>query len=265
MHARRVVGGLVVAGALLVAAGCGIGPGAANGTSGTATPGTSPTPSGPAEPSTPAPDATADDVRAQGTAVVSGDLTLAVLAAGTGAVTSRSEPDGSATFAVPHDGALVAPPAGVTADVQDDGSVLLVGAGGVVVGGLVVTDPAGLPTRVEVVAPDLLRLAAGATEAAGPTGRLGSTGIASLDWGDREGGRSLAVEPTPWARAGGEAALAVIRYQLVAAEPEADSATMLDQLTCHAVGARDKETWNLEPWRPDVGLLAVLAARCNPT
>ncbi len=39
---------------------------------------------------------------------------------------------------------------------------------------------------------------------------------------------------------------------------------MHDQLTCHALGAPDKETWNLEPWRPDVGLLAVLAAACNP-
>ncbi|MBC7292192.1 MAG: DUF2599 domain-containing protein, partial [Actinotalea sp.] len=40
---------------------------------------------------------------------------------------------------------------------------------------------------------------------------------------------------------------------------------MRDQLECHALGAPDKESWNLEPWRPDVGLLATLAARCNPT
>ncbi|CPU68017.1 Protein of uncharacterised function (DUF2599) [Mycobacteroides abscessus] len=52
--------------------------------------------------------------------------------------------------------------------------------------------------------------------------------------------------------------------QVVAAEPEADTPTMHDQLVCHAVGAPDKATWNLEPWRPDVGLLATMSARCNP-
>jgi hypothetical protein len=40
---------------------------------------------------------------------------------------------------------------------------------------------------------------------------------------------------------------------------------MHDQLVCHGIGAPDKATWNLEPWRPDVGLLAVLAAGCNPS
>jgi hypothetical protein len=40
---------------------------------------------------------------------------------------------------------------------------------------------------------------------------------------------------------------------------------MRDQLACHALGAPDKATWNLEPWRPDVGLLLIMAAGCNPT
>lgn len=267
MRTSRLIGGLVVGAALVATAGCGVGPGAASTPSGSASP-TAPVTGDPSAPPTQEPDTpepTAADVRAQGTAVTSGAVALAVLAEGSGGVSSRAEADGSVTFGVPAGGALVATPADVTVEVQDDGSVLLVGGGGVAVGGLVVTDAAGLPTRVEVVAPDLMRLGAGATAAAGPTGRLGTTGIASLDWGEREGGRSLAVEPTPWARAGGEAAVALIRQEMVAASPEADSPTMLDQLACHALGARDKDTWNLEPWRPDVGLLAMLAARCNPT
>lgn len=266
MRTSRVIGVLALGAALATTAGCGVGPGAAGEPSPTAvvsvrtdeTPATSPAP-------TPGPEPTAADVRAQGVAVVSGSVTLAVLARGSGEVTSRTEPDGSVTFGVPAGGAVVATPADVVVEVQDDGSVLLVGADGLAVGGLVVTDAAGLPTQVDAVAPDLMRLGAGGTAAAGPTGRLGTTGVASLDWGEREGGRSLAVEPTPWARAGGEAAVALIRQEMVAASPEADSPTMLDQLTCHALGARDKDTWNLEPWRADVGLLAVLAARCNPT
>ncbi|MBX9245936.1 DUF2599 domain-containing protein, partial [Actinotalea ferrariae] len=87
---------------------------------------------------------------------------------------------------------------------------------------------------------------------------------AAATWGEREGGRSLAVAPAPWVRGGSTAGLALLEAQLVASEPEAASATMQDQLLCHVIGAPDKETWNLEPWRPDVGLVRVLAAQCNP-
>ncbi|MBN0039242.1 DUF2599 domain-containing protein [Cellulosimicrobium cellulans] len=93
---------------------------------------------------------------------------------------------------------------------------------------------------------------------------LGTQAVRSTDWGEREGGRSLAVDPTAWARAAGQAGRELVWAQVVAAEPEADTPTMHDQLVCHAVGAPDKATWNLEPWRPDVGLLATMAARCNP-
>ncbi|SDF38559.1 Protein of unknown function [Cellulosimicrobium cellulans] len=93
---------------------------------------------------------------------------------------------------------------------------------------------------------------------------LGTRAVRSTDWGEREGGRSLAVDPTVWARAAGQAGRELVWAQVVAAEPEADTPTMHDQLVCHAVGAPDKATWNLEPWRPDVGLLATMSARCNP-
>ncbi|MCM3533422.1 DUF2599 domain-containing protein [Cellulosimicrobium funkei] len=103
--------------------------------------------------------------------------------------------------------------------------------------------------------------AAGAWEVVVP---LGTRAVRSTDWGEREGGRSLAVDPTAWARAAGQAGRELVWAQVVAAEPEADTPTMHDQLVCHAVGAPDKATWNLEPWRPDVGLLATMSARCNP-
>ncbi|WP_407317306.1 DUF2599 domain-containing protein [Isoptericola halotolerans] len=94
---------------------------------------------------------------------------------------------------------------------------------------------------------------------------LGSRAVEATSWGDREGGRSLAVTPTDWARTAGVAGEELVWTELVAADPDVGSTTMRDQLTCHVLGAPDKETWNLEPWRPDVGLMAVLAARCNPT
>ena len=52
---------------------------------------------------------------------------------------------------------------------------------------------------------------------------------------------------------------------IAAADAEAGSPTMLQQLACHQLGARSKATWNLEPWRPDVDPFEMIAARCNPT
>ncbi|CAM5784447.1 DUF2599 domain-containing protein [Cellulomonas persica] len=89
--------------------------------------------------------------------------------------------------------------------------------------------------------------------------------ILDLVWGEREGGRSLAVTPADWTRAGGRAAEELAAAQLAAADAEAGSPTMLQQLACHQLGARSKATWNLEPWRPDVDPFEMIAARCNPT
>jgi hypothetical protein len=166
-----------------------------------------------------------------------------------------------------------------------DGSLTILDAAGTPLGGLAApqaTDDAGAggssvflvvaPTRAEVHV-----RAGGATSSGGPqdtagaprtwtvTTWLGAQGVRSATWGEREGGRSLAVDPTPWARQSGTVGEATAWAQLVAAEPEAGTTTMRDQFDCHALGATDKKTWNLEPWRPDVGFLATAAARCNPT
>ncbi|GAA1865585.1 DUF2599 domain-containing protein [Myceligenerans crystallogenes] len=113
-----------------------------------------------------------------------------------------------------------------------------------------------------------------AREPAGTTGTsragsalvAGDTALESATWAERdfEGGLSLAVVPAPWIRGGGEATLELLAAQLTAAEPDAGSDTMRDQLTCHHLGAPDKASWNLEPWRPDAGIIGTVAARCNP-
>ncbi|MEV4124075.1 DUF2599 domain-containing protein [Nocardia sp. NPDC049707] len=50
--------------------------------------------------------------------------------------------------------------------------------------------------------------------------------------------------------------------------PDADTPGMRDQFICHWAWARmmqpDKESWNLEPWRPAVGYQATVQASCNP-
>ncbi|MGW8565575.1 DUF2599 domain-containing protein [Isoptericola sp. NPDC055881] len=145
-----------------------------------------------------------------------------------------------------------------------DGSVTVRDDDGAV-GGL--SAPRG--ARLTAVDDTHLEVRATGASAASPdeaevTTTLGTRGVDSATWGDREGGRSLAVDPTAWARDAGQAGVALVWAELVATEPEVDSATMHDQLECHAIGAPDKATWNLEPWRPDVGLVATMAARCNP-
>lgn len=195
-----------------------------------------------------------------------------------GTESSPAEPPVPATIdlASPADGSLVR---------NSDGSVTVLDAAGTPLGGFSApqaTDDSGSPARagVVVVAPTRAEVHAkvkgaassGAVEtaSAGPTlltvtTWLGAQGVRSATWGEREGGRSLAVDPTPWARQSGIVGEATAWAQLVAAEPEAASTTMRDQFDCHALGATDKTTWNLEPWRPDVGFLATAAARCNPT
>ncbi|MCB7135165.1 DUF2599 domain-containing protein [Cellulosimicrobium marinum] len=183
----------------------------------------------------------------------------------------------------------------VTFLANTDGTVTVLDAAGSPVGGLTAPRATGTGTRagdarlvvvdarrVEIRTPDRATDPAeeGATSGTGTTKgteteegtgtvtvttTLGTDPLRSAEWGENEGGRSLAVDPTAWARSAGVAGRAVLWEALVAAEPEAGTPGMHDQLVCHALGAPDKATWNLEPWRPDVGLVAVVAARCNPT
>lgn len=96
--------------------------------------------------------------------------------------------------------------------------------------------------------------------------------LSSATWSTRddEGGRTLMIVPAPWARDALRDPAQITEVvehlwsELIAAVPEADTTGMHDQFLCHAWGAPDKASWNIEPWRPDVGLTATLAARCNP-
>jgi hypothetical protein len=203
------------------------------------------------------PAATATTDPSEGSAAVALDLTdAATVPDGASTVSLVSEgafvlrPDGSVTVTTGVDGEAADGTAGEPADEVTDA-----------VGGLTAPDGArfrqGDPRLLELVADD------GATGTVGFA--LGARGVESTDWGVREGGRSLAVTPTAWARQARTAGVDLVWSELVADDPEIESATMHDQLVCHSIGAPDKATWNLEPWRPDVGLLTVLAERCNPT
>ncbi|MFD6445492.1 DUF2599 domain-containing protein [Promicromonospora sp. NPDC060204] len=223
--------------------------------------------------------------KAQTSTVTVGDVVLEVssrraaevredeLGPGTRTVTLSLGPEGSARLSLTSPGAL---------DVDTDGSISVLDGNGTPVAAIAPPEPpsdAEDAPRIEVTDIDAtqarLRIddrsaTSGSdgqparTEPVTVTFVVGTESIESTTWGENEGGRSLAVDPADWARSAGEAGLDLIRTQLVAAEPEADSDTMEHQLVCHAVGAMDKETWNLEPWRPDVGLILTATAHCNP-
>lgn len=202
---------------------------------------------------------------AAGVGLTSGDLTLSyTVMSGTSALTPTMDDDGAVTIQLdpsgPGDTILLAPPEGDTAEALGDGGVLIRDAAGSAIGGITST---GLDVTVEsdgliayrpVTAPATVNLT------------LATVAVRSAKWRDidDEGGRSLAVVPSTWARGGGLAVDALLWAQLVAVQPEADSQAVHDQLSCHQVGAPDKESWNLEPWRPEVGLVQTLLARCNP-
>lgn len=285
--ARTAAGAL---GLLLLLAGCTGDPAPAP-PSASAAPAASAAPSPTSAGSSGSPDAAR--VRSEGSVVHAGDLTLHVWPPLDDAAVTTGE-DGNATLAAPlpaTDGTAAEVPAatfaageGLTLEALRDDTVVVRDAAGRAVGGLTPPvlsgDAAGSGARVRVLAGDdgtvtwsvaapagTSGTAAGGTVTGGTvTGTAAGAALGSATWADRddEGGRSLAVVPTGWGRAGGLAAEETLWSQLVTAVPEADAQNVHDQLTCHLIGAPDKASWNLEPWRPDVGLLATLGALCNP-
>jgi len=88
--------------------------------------------------------------------------------------------------------------------------------------------------------------------------------ILSAEWGNHDGGHSVAVTPSDCVRSSGLAMRDQVWDALVALDQEASGPGMRDQLVCHMIGAQDKPTWNLEPWRPAVGLQQTILNLCNP-
>lgn len=98
---------------------------------------------------------------------------------------------------------------------------------------------------------------------------LGLPLIDHLTWTENQDGRRLQVFPTEAGRYTKAVGTDELAWQeILDLDATADTPGMRDQFVCHWVWARmvqpDKPSWNLEPWRPDVGYQAVVAANCNP-
>jgi hypothetical protein len=160
-----------------------------------------------------------------------------------------------------------------------DGSLLVVDGAGAPLGGFGApwakdSDGQDVATRYEVRGDTVVQIVAH-TDApvhypvvADPW--LGIDLIANAHWGWRDGGWTLFVSPTGWARAnGGGYAVGVAGWnELYSKYKNAGLNTnlggMKDQFICHQQFAFYKSTYNLDEWRPDVSYAATVAAGCNP-
>jgi hypothetical protein len=94
--------------------------------------------------------------------------------------------------------------------------------------------------------------------------------IARTEWVQVGGRASLRVYPTETGReaSGGLFAADAAWAQVLALNPDADTAGMRDQFVCHWRFAElvepGKASWNLEPWRPVVNGATMIETRCNP-
>lgn len=100
--------------------------------------------------------------------------------------------------------------------------------------------------------------------------------IKDATWELEQGGWTLHVTPTTWARAqaGGYLPGAAgwnelySKYKDVGRGIRSNLNGMRDQYICHqvfvAIRYPNKPTWNLDEWRPDVGYLNTVNASCNP-
>ena len=216
--------------------------------------------------------------------------TLTVTPTPPDAATSTSDGDSGLLVTAPlpdADGTLAmrlrvaAPTASTVAVAPDDTAAVLSPSGDLVVGLAApgVVDATGTPLAASWRGPDpastaidgLLAVDLVLDDVAAPaafpldlTVHLGTTVVAAVEWGTREGGESLAVTPSAWGRVSGQTGYGLGWADVLRMEPAADTAVLEKQFRCHQLGAPDKATWNLEPWRPDVSYLAYVAARCNP-
>lgn len=90
----------------------------------------------------------------------------------------------------------------------------------------------------------------------------------SATWKTRSDGRYLCVIPTNWNRQSGIAyastSWALLKAKKSSSKYWKNEGGLKDQYYCHTQLAKLKSSWNLEPWRPNVGLAKTIAKACNP-
>lgn len=189
--------------------------------------------------------------------------------------------DGSAPTAYTYPVSL---PAGAGMAVQEDGSVLISGADGTSLGAFAApwakdANGTDIPTHYEVQGASLVQVIDHTTTAgvaypvvADPW--LWRDLIHSASWTYHSGyGWTLKVQPTDWQRFFNGYAPAVAGWNELYSKYRnhglnTNLGSMKNQYICHVLivswYAPDKSTWDLDEWRPDVGLTDTINHKCNP-
>ncbi|MBH0779185.1 DUF2599 domain-containing protein [Nocardia sp. NEAU-351] len=137
------------------------------------------------------------------------------------------------------------------------------------------TDPVSIGTLAASTAVPTATVARSASALTTPAGLptvdpyAGLPLIERVEWTSNVDGPRLLVFPTTAGRRTTTQGSDERAWQeVLALSADAESPGMRDQFVCHWEWARlvqpNKPSWNLEPWRPDVGYQAVVAASCNP-
>lgn len=79
-----------------------------------------------------------------------------------------------------------------------------------------------------------------------------------------EGDDRYLITPTDEARSIGSSALSSDYGPALTTAGIPASDNLVGQLVCHIIFAADKDTWNLEAWRPHVSLSSYVSSQCNP-
>lgn len=177
-------------------------------------------------------------------------------------------------------------PSGAVLEPQADGSIVILD-GDQWIGGVAApwaVDAAGkaVPTRYEVGEDGFTQVVEADAQTRYPVVAdpwLGKALVSKTNWKATYSGRMLQVHLTWWGRYGAFATVGGATYFLLrdafwtevkdkTRGTRENTTSMRDQLYCHVdvVRLRDpkKATWNLEPWRPNVSYVTMLAKGCNP-
>ena len=219
-------------------------------------------------------DVTTAQVAQDGTVVYAdagGGADAAVQALADGSVriqTIISEPTASREYTYALD-----VPAGSTLTVRTDGSVEVSGADGQFVMGLIAPwakDANGndVPTSYRVDGTSVVQVVDFDSGTAFPVVAdpyLFIDLISKVTRVSSAQGLIYSVTPTAWGRGVPDAGLGALWNEAVS-KGVPNRQGLYEQLICHPLSqvARVKSTWNLDTWRPTVGLVRTIAALCNP-
>ncbi|RBY95320.1 hypothetical protein DQ237_14715 [Blastococcus sp. TF02-8] len=156
----------------------------------------------------------------------------------------------------------------------ESGGIVIVGSDGAFLGGVAPAwardaNGAAVATHYEVAGTTITQVVETTPQTAYPVVAdpfLGISIISSVSRVNNREGLTYAVRPTVFGRAAAEWIHASYGWSEAVSKGVPSRQGLKEQYVCHPMSqvARVKSSWNLDTWRPTVGLMRTLAAACNP-